>query len=191
MNRLKYLEIEVKNCKNCQLWKNRKNTVFGAGNIHRKIMFIGEAPGYHEDLAGQPFVGKAGQFLDELLEIISLSRDDIYITNILKCKPPENRDPLPEEINACSKYLHRQIDIINPKIIVTMGNFATKFIFGKYKIDFSSITSHHGTIFTVRTLLANIKILPVYHPAAALHNPNLKEKVIADFKKLQSIYNKV
>ena len=126
---MKKITDEIKYCKKCELCKSRNNPVIGEGNLNTEIMFIGEAPGYNEDKQGIPFVGKAGKILDELLHSIGLQREDVYIANILKCRPPENRNPLKTEIDACTEYLNRQIELIQPKIIIPMGNFACSFIF--------------------------------------------------------------
>jgi len=144
---------EIKNCKRCNLWKTRNNIVIGEGSLNADIMFIGEAPGYYEDKQGRPFVGKAGKILDELLNSVELKREEIYITNILKCRPPGNRDPLPEEIKACTPYLDRQIEIIKPKKICTLGNFATNYIFSSFGLKPESIGKIHGKVFKARISL--------------------------------------
>ena len=131
----KQLEDAVANCRKCSLWKTRSNPVVGGGSKDAKVMFIGEAPGYWEDVKGRPFVGRAGRVLDELLESINLSREEVYITNILKCRPPNNRNPLQSEIEACTPYLDRQIELMNPEIIATLGNFALSYISEKFGLD--------------------------------------------------------
>jgi len=135
---------EILACRKCELWKTRKNPVPGEGNPNNQIMFIGEAPGYWEDMKGKPFVGAAGKFLDTLLSTANLSRQTVFIGNILKCRPPKNREPQPEEIQKCTPYLNNQIQIIQPKIIVTLGNYSTAYIFSKAALPFSGITQTHG-----------------------------------------------
>ncbi|GAH52093.1 unnamed protein product, partial [marine sediment metagenome] len=144
-NSLKDVYNEALNCKKCGLHKNRKNVVFGSGNEKADIIFIGEAPGYHEDIQGEPFVGAAGKLLNKLLNSVELKREQVYIANIIKCRPPKNRDPLVEEIDICKDYLYAQIDFINPQLICTLGNFATKLILKKNV----GITSVRGKLFKV------------------------------------------
>lgn len=178
------MDEEIKNCRRCNLWKTRNNIVIGEGSLKADIMFIGEAPGYYEDKEGRPFVGKAGKILDELLNLVELKREEIYITNILKCRPPGNRDPLPEEIKACTPYLDKQIETINPEKICTLGNFATNYIFSSFGLKPESIGKIHGKIFKARNLFISVNIMPLYHPAAAVYNPNMKPILIEDFKKM-------
>ena len=185
------VSIKVSSCKGCTLFKTRKNPVFGIGKITSDIMFIGEAPGRNEDLQGLPFVGAAGKVLDELLQSIELKREDVYICNILKCRPPENRDPKNEEIKSCTPYLDRQIEIINPKIISTLGNFASKYIMEKFGINPGSISKIHGKVYSVSTLTLQTRIVPMYHPAVAVYNPNQKEMLGDDFKVLEGLLKKV
>jgi len=181
---LEEIEKEILNCKKCPLYKTRTNTVAGEGNPKAKIMFIGEAPGYWEDQRGIPFCGPAGKILDELLEKIGLKRNEIFIGNLLKCRPPENRDPKPEEISACSPFLEKQIEIINPKIICPLGRYSMRFVFEKYglKNELKEISKIHGKIFEVKTLFKNIKIIPFYHPAVATYHPTMKGILEKDFK---------
>lgn len=171
-------------CKKCNLWKTRTNVVFGEGPKNAKIMLIGEAPGYNEDKQGKPFIGRSGKFLDELLEISKLKRKDVFITNIVKCRPPSNRDPTNEEIKACYPYLHFQINYIKPKIIITLGRHASKTIFEKYNLIFNGISQEHGKIYTVHTLSQELKIIAMYHPASAMYNIKFKEVLKEDFRKL-------
>jgi DNA polymerase len=187
MEEFKKLENEIRNCKKCDLWKTRKNPVIGEGSINTKIMFVGEAPGYNEDLTGHPFCGAAGKILDELLNSISLKREDIYITNILKCRPPQNRNPSEGEIKACVPYLDKQIKIIKPKVIASLGNFAMQYIFKKFDLKPEKISSVHGKVFVVSNLTGNRKIVPLYHPATATYNPNIKEVLLRDFKVLNRL----
>ncbi len=169
---------EVSACTQCPLHLARRKAVPGEGPANAEIMFIGEAPGFHEDVQGRPFVGAAGQFLDELLEGIGLKREEVYITNVIKCRPPGNRDPEPEELAACAPYLDRQIQAIHPKVIVTLGRFSmAKFV------PNAKISQIHGRPFKVRGQL----VVPMYHPAAALHQPSLRRVVEADFAQLPEL----
>jgi len=184
---LKKIEKKVKICKKCNLYKTRKNTVFGDGSFKAKILFIGEAPGKNEDLKGYPFVGRAGKILDELLNSIDLKRKEIYITNILKCRPTNNRNPLKKEIDICSKFLDKQIDIIAPEIIAPLGNFACSFIFEKFGLKYDKISQIHGKMFNTESDFGKIKIIPLFHPAVATYNPNKIDILIKDFKQLKKI----
>jgi DNA polymerase len=175
---LKEIAAEVSTCPKCDLCKTRTKAVPGEGNPHAKIMFIGEGPGYHEDKQGRPFVGPAGQFLDELLASINLKRSDVFITNVVKCRPPENRDPLPAEIEACNDYLMRQIAAIKPKVVVTLGRHSMAQFFGSEKIS-----AIHGRARKIDGLLC----IAMYHPAAGLHQASLKDTIRADFKKIPTI----
>ncbi len=181
---MRKLEEKIKNCRKCPLWELRTNAVPGSGSYDAKVMFVGEAPGYWEDQKGLPFVGRAGKVLDELLREIGLSRDEVYITNIVKCRPPENRDPTEEEIKACSPYLDRQIDIIRPKVIVPLGRHSMRYILEKFGFPVEPISKIHGETFEAHTLFGRIVIMPSYHPAAALYRPQIKEELRRDFKKL-------
>jgi uracil-DNA glycosylase len=172
---LKEVAAEVSTCTKCDLCKGRTKSVPGEGNPHAQVMFIGEGPGFHEDKQGRPFVGPAGQFLEELLASINLKRADVFITNVVKCRPPGNRDPLPAEIDACNNYLDRQIAAINPQVIVTLGRFSMAKFFGGEKIS-----AIHGR---ARKIDGRICIA-MYHPAAGLHQQSLKETIRADFKKI-------
>lgn len=178
---------EVLSCRKCPLFKTRNNPVVGEGNLKAKIVFVGEAPGFHEDREGRPFCGAAGKILDELLESINLKREEVYITNLLKCRPPQNRDPLPEEIKACSPYLVRQLEIINPKVICPLGRYSMKFIFEKYGLAdrLEPISKIHGKIFEVKSLFSDISIVPLYHPAVATYHPAMKEILKKDFEALK------
>ena len=176
---------EVVVCTKCPLWKTRKNAVPGEGNPNTQIMFIGEAPGYWEDVKGRPFVGAAGKFLDTLLSEIGFLRDDVFIGNVLKCRPPRNREPQPEEIQTCAPYLDRQIKIIQPKFIVTLGNHSTAYIFSKANLRFTSITQAHGKFYETTILGMKVTIFPTFHPAAALYSAKYKEQTTNDFKLLK------
>ena len=190
--KIKELKQEILNCKKCELWKTRTNPVIGAGSPDTNIMFIGEAPGFNEDKQGKPFVGQAGKIFDELLNSINLKRQDIYITNILKCHPPQNRNPTQEEIKICSLYLNKQIDIIKPKTICCLGNFATDYTLKKFglKDEIQGISKIHGKIFNALTLAGVIKIIPLYHPAVATYNINMLKILKEDFKILKTEYIK-
>src|SRR6266700_1105892 len=172
---LKEIAAEVSVCTKCDLSKGRTKAVPGEGNPHAKIFFIGEGPGFHEDRQGRPFVGPAGQFLDELLSSINLKRADVFITNVVKCRPPNNRDPLPEEIQACNNYLDRQIAALEPRVIVTLGRYSMAKFFGNEKIS-----SIHGRARKKDGYIC----IAMYHPAAALHQASLKDVIRDDFKKI-------
>jgi len=186
MENFEKLKEEAINCKRCELWKTRTNPVFGEGPPTSEIMFIGEAPGFNEDKQGNPFVGQAGKIFDVLLNSINLKREEIYITNILKCRPPNNHNPTKEEIKACSPYLNRQIEIINPKIICCLGNFATDYILKKVGLTekIQGISKIHAQVFNASTLIGITKIIPLYHPAVATYNVNMLETLKKDFKVL-------
>jgi len=174
---LKKLEEQVKRCTNCELCNNRTNVVFGTGNPDADLMFVGEAPGYYEDEQGEPFVGRAGQLLTKIIESIGMKRSDVYIANILKCRPPENRNPNANEIVMCSPYLIKQIEIIRPKIICALGTFAAQTLLDTKE----SIGKLRGKFFEYQST----KFLATYHPAYLLRNPNDKKKVWADIKKVR------
>jgi DNA polymerase len=189
MEKMEEIYSTVKNCKKCRLWKKRNEAVPGEGPGNADLLFIGEAPGREEDNKGKPFVGKAGSFLDELLDSIGIERNQVFITNIVKCRPPGNRDPKEDEIKKCTSYLDRQIQLIKPKIISTLGRFATSYILNKYGLEDKSMNKAHGNIFKVSNLQGTIKIIPQYHPAAASYNPELEDVLFEDFKTLQRELN--
>ncbi len=166
---------QVRACTRCPLYKTATQGVPGEGPANAEIMMIGEGPGFHEDQQGRPFVGAAGKFLDELLAHINLKRSDIFITNVVKHRPPNNRDPLPEEIEACRPWLDQQIELIQPRVIVTISRFAMARWFPNEKIS-----AIHGKA----KRFGHLMVVPMFHPAAALHNINLKPVLIEDFKKL-------
>ena len=174
---LKKLEEHVKECTKCELCKNRTNVVFGVGNPDADLMFVGEAPGYYEDVQGEPFVGKAGQLLTKIIESIGMKRGDVYIANILKCRPPDNRNPNANEIVMCSPHLIRQIEIIRPKIICALGTFAAQTLLDTKE----TIGKLRGRFFEYQST----KFLATYHPAYLLRNPDDKKKVWADIKKIR------
>lgn len=166
-------------CRKCPLWRSRKNVVFGDGSLDAKLMFIGEAPGYDEDLQGLPFVGRAGQLLTNMIKAMGLSRDKVYICNVLKCRPPENRSPLPEEIAQCKDYLLRQIEIVSPKVICCLGKHAAQALL-ETEVP---ITKVRGREFEFN----GITLIPTYHPAYLLRNPAAKKEVWEDLKKIMRI----
>lgn len=173
------IEREVTGCTKCELHYSRKRAVAGEGPVDAEMVLIGEGPGFHENEQGRPFVGAAGKFLEDLLAKIGLSRKDVFITNIVKCRPPGNRDPQPEEINTCtSLYLERQIHAINPKLIVTLGRFSLERYLPKVKIS-----NVHGQAFKIKGRL----VVPMYHPAAALHQGSLRPVLERDFSQLPEL----
>ena len=174
----KKLMDECKQCTACELHKTRTNCVFGTGNTNADILFVGEAPGDNEDKTGTPFVGRAGQLLDKFLFAVDIDRENVYIANILKCRPPKNRDPLPVEEDACIEFLRRQVRLINPKIIVCLGRISAMRLI---KPDFK-ITAEHGKWFKK----GNFLITAVYHPALLLRDPRRKEEMLADMKAIKS-----
>ncbi|MCS7115579.1 MAG: type-4 uracil-DNA glycosylase [Nitrososphaerota archaeon] len=181
---LEAVASEVKVCKKCGLWKTRRNAVPGEGNPNAKVMFVGEAPGYWEDVKGRPFVGAAGKLLDALLAEAGLSRDGVFIGNVLKCRPPGNRDPLPAEIQACTPYLDRQIEAIRPRLMVTLGNHSTAYIFVRSGLQFNGITSARGKFYRADFLGLAVTVFPTFHPAAGLYSAKYKQFLTADFKML-------
>ena len=190
---LKTIKDEILALKNSSLYKERvKNNVFpviGEGNHYAKIMFIGEAPGKNEAATGRPFVGTAGKFLNELLASVEIKREDVYITNIVKDRPPFNRDPLPDEIQIYAPFLDRQVEIIQPQIIATLGRFSMDYIMRKFNLEseLGTITQLHGKPFDARASYGSIKIVPLYHPAVAIYNNNMKEIMLSDFKILKKL----
>ncbi len=176
---LEQLEAECRACSKCSLCETRTNCVFGTGNEKARLMFIGEAPGEKEDLSGIPFVGAAGKLLDRFLEAVDIAREDVYIANILKCRPPKNRDPLPTEEDACIDHLRAQVKIIDPEIIVCLGRISAMRLI---KPDFK-ITKEHGIWFEK----AGKRIMAVYHPSALLRDPRKKEDMLVDMKKIKAV----
>ena len=176
---LQQISEEVSTCTKCQLHHSRKKAVPGEGPADSDIMFIGEGPGFHENEQGRPFVGAAGKFLEELLSDIGLSREEVFITNVVKCRPPGNRDPQPEEVETCtSNYLDRQIAAINPKVIVTLGRFSMNLL-----MPDSKISQVHGRAVKINGRL----VVPMYHPAAALHQGSLRPVIKNDFSQLPQL----
>ena len=188
---MREIRDEVLNLKESPLYeyrtRNKYYPVLGEGDHDAGIMFIGEAPGKNEAQTGKPFCGAAGRILDELLEHIGVSRADVYVTNIVKDRPPENRDPLPSEIAVYGPYLDKQIEIIQPKVIATLGRFSMKYIMEKFGLgeDLGPISQIHGKVFETETSFGKIKIVPLYHPAVAIYNANSKEELKKDFKILK------
>lgn len=190
---LKQIKDEIIGLKESPLYKERiKNKVFpviGEGSHHAKIMFVGEAPGRSEAETGRPFCGSSGKILDELLGSVGIDRKDVYITNIVKDRPPSNRDPLPEEIDIYGPYLDRQIEIIKPEIIATLGRFSMDYIMRKFGLEnqLKTISQMHGKVFEAETSYGKIKIVPLYHPAVAIYNRTTKDTLIKDFKVLNKL----
>jgi uracil-DNA glycosylase family 4 len=174
---------QVAGCTRCALAQGRTQVVFGSGNPDADLMFVGEAPGFHEDQQGVPFVGQAGKLLDRLLEGIGLARSDVYIANVLRCRPPGNRDPLPEEIAACEPHLFRQIELIEPTLVATLGNFATKLLSGRP----TGITRVHGHEQEVTLGARTVLLYPLYHPAAALYTPSMLKVLEEDFARIPAL----
>ncbi len=183
METLHALGEQVSGCTRCRLAQTRTQVVFGVGNPHADLMFVGEAPGFHEDKQGLPFVGQAGKLLDGLLAGIGLSRSDVYIANTLKCRPPGNRDPAPDEIESCEPHLFRQIELIQPKVVATLGNFATKLLSGKQ----TGITRVHGVEQETTVGGNHVLLYPLYHPAAALYTPAMLEVLKEDFARIPEL----
>jgi DNA polymerase len=174
---------QARGCVRCPLHRTRTTVVFGAGNADADLMFVGEAPGANEDRLGLPFVGQAGKLLDRLLAEIGLRRDDVFIANTLKCRPPDNRDPHPNEIAACQDYLHRQIALIEPTVICTLGNFATKLL----REDMTGISRLHGRVEDRTIGSRTVRLLPLYHPAAALYTPSMLATLREDFAQVPAL----
>src|SRR5262245_2979987 len=174
---------ETADCTRCPLASGRTQVVFGVGNPDADLMFVGEAPGFHEDQQGIPFVGQAGKLLDRLLGGIGLQRSDIYIANALKCRPPPDRDPLPEEIASCQPHLIRQIELTQPRLVATLGNFATKLLSGKP----TGITRVHGQDQEVQLGASRVLLFPLYHPAAALYTPSMLKVLEEDFARIPDL----
>ncbi|MCX8172846.1 MAG: type-4 uracil-DNA glycosylase [Archaeoglobaceae archaeon] len=182
MEPLEDIKKEILNCKKCPLHLTKTKYVPGVGSNGSRIVFIGEAPGKEEDLKGEPFVGSAGKLLTELLISVGLRREDVFISNVLKCRPPNNRDPLPEEVKICGEYLIRQLNVIKPDAIVCLGRHSTSFIFELFALQFTSITKLCGKIFEVEKWKKKVKTLPLYHPAAVLYRAQLREEYERQFK---------
>jgi DNA polymerase len=181
---LKEVFAQAQGCVRCQeLAATRRSVVFGAGNADAELMFIGEAPGASEDEQGLPFVGRAGKLLDTLLEEIGMARRDVFIANVLKCRPPGNRDPLPVEIENCREYLYRQVELILPRVICSLGNFSTKLL----RSDPTGITRLHGKPEELTLGRRTVRLYPIFHPAAALYTPRMLETLREDFSRLPEL----
>lgn len=190
---LEKIKNDVLNCQKCSLYIERTKSKFypviGEGSHRASIMFVGEAPGLNEAKTGRPFCGAAGKILDELLESVGIKREDVYISNILKDRPPENRDPQPEEIKACTPYLERQIEVIKPKVICPLGRHSMKFLMEKFGLgnQLEGISKIHGKLFESNNLFQKITLIPFYHPAVATYNFNMKKILREDFEILKTI----
>ncbi len=182
MTELEQLAAEIARCNKCPLAQGRTKSVPGQGPADARLMFIGEAPGFHEDRQGLPFVGAAGQFLEELLRSIGMTREQVYICNVIKCRPPNNRDPLPSEVEACRPYLDRQIELVRPRLIATLGRFSMARYFPN-----ASISQIHGR----PKKIGDILYLPLFHPAAALHQPRYRAAIEQDFLKIPELLRQV
>ena len=180
---LEQLRLQAETCEKCALSATRTRVVFGEGDPHSDLMFVGEAPGYHEDQQGRPFVGQAGKLLEQLLGTIGLTREQVYIANVLKSRPPNNRDPKPEEIDACQPYLLRQVELIAPRVVCTLGNFATKLLSGSQ----TGITRVHGVPQRTSIGSRELYLYPIFHPAAALYTPAMLETLKQDFLRLPEV----
>jgi len=178
-----YHQAQVVDCVRCPLHATRTQVVPGSGDPDARVMFVGEAPGYHEDRLGVPFVGQAGKLLDQLLAGIGLTRDDVFVANVLKCRPPENRDPLPGEIAACEDHLRRQVAIIQPALICTLGNFSTKLLSGRP----DGISRVHGCELEITLGQTPTLLYPLYHPAAALYMPAMRSVLEEDFARIPAL----
>ncbi len=180
---LKKIKEEVVSCRKCSLYKTRTYPVIGKGSHQAKIIFVGEGPGYREDQKGEPFVGAAGKILDELLESVNIKREDVYIANLLKCRPPKNRDPELNEIKACLPYLERQISLINPSVVCTLGRYAMEVFIKRFNLKEGTISQFHGRTFETD----DFKFIPLYHPAVAVYNAGMKQVLKEDFKVLTKL----
>lgn len=187
LEKMGQLYLEVQGCRRCDLWRGRRNPVLGEGNIDSGVLLVGEAPGRREDETGRPFAGAAGQLLDSLLWGIGLRRGDLYIGNVVKCRPPGNRPPRVEEVMACSPYLERQLGILEPRVIVPMGNTATLHLMNRFGLSPMRIGEIHGKPLRVEAPWGRVILFPTYHPASALYMKGLEDILRRDFKSLRSI----
>lgn len=183
---LEDIEEEIRHCRKCPLWKGRTHAVPGEGSASASLMLVGEAPGKREDELGRPFVGRAGQLLREVLKRVSLTQEDVYITNVVKCRPPGNRNPSAEEIKKCMPYLHRQMDELTPRIIVTLGNVATSSLLPVFGFTPKTIGALHGTL--LESSLHQIIIVPTFHPAACIYNPALTQDFVRDWERVGEVF---
>lgn len=185
------LEDEIRRCTRCPLHKSRRNPVPGEGNKNSSVMFVGEAPGATEDEMGRPFVGAAGKLLTMVMESYGMKREDVYITNVVKCRPPGNREPKDEEINACSIFLKSQMLLLKPRIIVTLGNVAGKTIFSMANREWGGVMKMRGKKYTLQILGMQLYVIPTIHPAAALYNPQLRSLFENDIKLIKSVIDEI
>lgn len=188
---LSKIEDEVRKCRKCPLHQDRINAVPGEGSGEPIIMLVGEAPGRNEDIQGRPFVGRAGEYLTYLISLLGMERDDVYITNVVKCRPPNNRDPIDTEIEKCLPYLKRQIKLLKPRIIVALGRYAAKTLASESGVSFKGITRERGRIIKRKIYGLDIYLVYTYHPAAALYNPNLKSIIEDDFKQVDKLLKEI
>lgn len=187
MDTLEKINEEVRNCSRCLLSKTRTNAVPGEGSMARGIMLVGEAPGRNEDIEGRPFVGAAGKILDSMLAEIGLERKDVYITNVVKCRPPNNRKPSEYEIAKCSHYLERQFRVLKPKLVCTLGFYSTRYVLGRFGIEVYSISKHQGKVYRFEEFV----VLPMFHPAAVIYKAELTKEFRDGFLKLKEIMNEI
>jgi len=181
---------EIEECRRCELYKHRRRAVPGEGSLNSKILFLGEAPGRKEDEEGRPFVGAAGKLLNTLLEGIGLSRDRVFITNVVKCRPPNNRDPREEEILACSTHTNKILSLIGPDVIITLGNHAGKYVISTLgNRPWHGVAKHRGKVYElfINLINKNVKVIPTFHPAAALYNPILRQGLEEDFALIRKV----
>ena len=181
------IDDAVRTCTRCPLAETRTTAVPGEGPVPARILFIGEAPGRNEDAQGRPFVGRAGKILDELLAGIGVARDEVFITNIVKCRPPGNRDPTPAEIEACRPYLEQQIALIRPEVIVTLGRFAMQWVLESHGVSPGPISEMHGKVVAIQWSGGERTVVPVYHPAATIYRPAFREVLAADFGTIREV----
>ncbi len=177
------LKLEVENCRKCDLWKRSKHHILGEGPLNSRIMLVGLGPGYHENIEGRPFVGAAGKLLNNLLTLAGLERGKLYITNVIKCYLPDNK-ATDEQVKTCGQYLDRQIGLLKPKVVIALGSVATKYLFEKHGLQYTSMDKLHGRILKVESLTYSRFIVAMYHPASALYNPSAREVLEKDWKKL-------
>ncbi len=176
---------EIRGCRKCPLWKTARHAVPGEGSLEARLMLVGEAPGEREDASGRPFVGRAGSVLNSLLQGIGLAREDVFIGNVVKHRPPGNRDPLACEIEICSPYLDRQIDLVRPEILVTLGRHSARYVLARIPFEFERITDVTGSVFTADLNGHRLRIVPALHPAAGLYNPSYRKKLEEEFRIVQ------
>lgn len=184
------ITASIRSCMLCELAQTRTKIVIGAGNLDSKIVFVGEAPGRKEDESGLPFVGSSGKLLDKLLDSAHLVRDEVFIANILKCRPPKNRRPKKSEVKECEDYLMNQLEVISPEVIAPMGNSALLYFQERFGLEKQVIGNVHGKVFDVKAPWGNVKMVPLYHPAAAIYRRNLLDELEADMKNIGAVVHK-